>query len=125
MPSRILLAEDNADSREITSLILSESGFEVVAAPTGRETLAIIEESAIDLVVLDYKLPDMSGIEVCNKIREANPDLPVVFFSASAHEADKKKALTSGAQAYLTKPDGLFTLPQTLEVLIAQQKSAQ
>jgi len=122
MPLRVLLAEDNADSREITSLILSESGFEVVAAPTGRETLAIVEESAIDLVVLDNRLPDISGFEVSEKIHELNPDLPIVFFSASAYEVDKKKALNCGAQAYLTKPDGLLNLPETLKRVIAQQR---
>jgi len=117
---RILLAEDNPDSREITSLILSESGLEVVAAPTGREALALLEELPIDAVLLDNRLPDMSGIDVCHRIREVNPGLPIVFFSASAYEADKKKALECGAQAYIIKPDGLLILSETLQRLITQ-----
>lgn len=122
MPSRILLAEDNADSREVTSLILSEAGFEVLAAPTGSEALALLEELSFDLVVLDNRLPDMSGIEVGQKIHAVKPDLPIVFFSAAAYEADKEQALTCGALAYVTKPDGLLTLPKTIQNIIAEQR---
>ncbi|HYJ86688.1 MAG TPA: response regulator [Pyrinomonadaceae bacterium] len=123
MPHRILLAEDNADSREVTSLILSRGGFEVVAVPTGRETLALAKELPFDIVLLDYRMPDMTGIEVCHKLREVNPDLPVVFYSAAAFDADKKKAMQCGARAYVTKPEGLLTLPETLQKIIAQRQS--
>jgi CheY-like chemotaxis protein len=67
MSRRILLAENHADSREVTSLILSQSGFEVVAVPTGYDVLALAEKSPFDLVVLDQWLPDISGIELCRK----------------------------------------------------------
>jgi|SRR5687768_16349751 len=120
---RILLAEVHPDSREVTALILSRSGFEVVAVSTGSDTLTLAQQSRFDLVVLDHFIADMLGIEVCHKIRESIPNLPIVFYSGAAFEADKQKAMSCGAQAYVTKPDGIFTLPETLHKVISQRKN--
>jgi DNA-binding response OmpR family regulator len=116
---RILLAEDDPDSREITSLILTIDGFEVTPAVEAESIIALVENEHFDAVLLDNRMPGMSDTELCREIRKFNSGLPIVFYSAAASEADKRGASECGAQAYLTKPEGIINLTQTLRGVIS------
>lgn len=116
---RILFAEDDLDNREVTSLILSMAGFDVVTVPSGAEVIALAERSRFDLILLDNWLNDISGVEVCRKIRKSNPTLPIVFYSGAVRDGDKKEAMECGAQAYIVKPTQMEMLCETLHKVIA------
>lgn len=103
----ILNVDDLEEARYTKSRILEVAGFSVIEAATGAEALKLVSERSPDLVLLDVKLPDMSGIEVCRQIK-SDPDLEsVLVLQTSAHftaSADKVRGLTGGADSYLPFP---------------------
>ncbi|MCU1345274.1 MAG: response regulator receiver modulated serine phosphatase, partial [Acidimicrobiia bacterium] len=95
------------DSRYLVGTWLSRSGFSVVPASTGAEAMALLDSERIDLAILDVNLPDMTGFEVCERIRASstNPTMPVIHLSATAvGVADRSEGLLRGADAYLVEP---------------------
>jgi len=116
---RILFADDDLDNRELTRLLLTVEGFEVVGGESALEVLRLAREVSFDLVLLDNRMPDMSGLELCRKIREFDPHTPIVFYSAAAYDSDKKSAFECGAQGYVVKPVGGKELAETLRSVIA------
>lgn len=116
---RILYAEDHPDTRESISLLLEFSNYDVIGAESG--TVALNRARAgerFDLYLIDTNLPGVSGIDLCRKIREFDVSTPILFFSGVAYETDKERALSCGAQGYLTKPDGMNVLAETISRLI-------
>lgn len=107
MTEHILVVDDMAANRYITASWLRRGGYRTTEAETGAQALSLLWESSVDLVVLDVNLPDMSGYEVCERIK-ADPRtkaLPVIHMSATAIEPDDRaQGLTRGADAYLTEP---------------------
>lgn len=109
---RVLYVDDDADSRELVHFILKGQGYEVITAVDATEALKVVKRIPFDLFIVDVRLPDMSGFELCSKLREYGDKTPILFFSAAAQEADKKQALECGASSYLVKPldtDSLVT----------------
>ena len=102
----ILVVDDTLASRYITSSWLQRSGHQVIEASTGAEALRTLATRAVDLVILDVGLPDMSGFEVCERIKaDPGPPRPVIHLSAtSVRGADRAQGLTRGADAYLVEP---------------------
>jgi DNA-binding response OmpR family regulator len=101
---RVLYVEDNKDTSFLGGFILERSGFEVVSARDFSEGLMLAAKYRFDVYLLDAMLPDGSGIDLCRRIRESDPDTPVVFFSARGYGRDKDQAFAAGAQAYVSKP---------------------
>lgn len=101
---RILVVDDMAVNVRLLTGILKLSGYEVVTASSGPEALDRLQSSSIDVVLLDVMMPDMDGFEVCLRIKEQTPFLPVVMVTALQETADRVKALESGADDFLTKP---------------------
>jgi DNA-binding response OmpR family regulator len=99
---RILCVEDDRDTCELLSILFSE--YEVVFAGSIKEAFSLLESQHFDLYVLDNWLPDGSGIEICRKIHELKPRIPIIFTSAVGQRAEIKKALSAGAREYLVKP---------------------
>src|SRR5262249_19414010 len=99
---RILFVEDHEDSWELVSLQLP--GYKVVSARNFAEGLHLAQQGYFDLYILDNRLPDGSGVELCRRIREFDPHTPILFYSGLASERDMQEGLSAGAQAYLTKP---------------------
>ena len=102
----ILIVEDEAALVELLRYNLEREGFEVVATPSGEEALMIVDERRVDLVLLDWMLPHMSGIEVCRQIRR-KPDLrslPVIMLTARGEQSDRIRGLDTGADDYVSKP---------------------
>ena len=102
----ILIVDDNEAGRYSTSRVLRHAGFEVMEGATGREALELVKKSP-HLVILDVKLPDLSGFEVCRKIK-ANPAtsmIPLLHISATFMDSESVvKGLEGGAEGYLTQP---------------------
>ena len=104
--TKILIVDDEPNVLRMVSYALSAEGFEVVVAQNGNEALIKVLTEVPDLVILDVMLPDMSGAEVCAKLRKRQDaiDLPIIMLSALAQVSDKVICLEAGADEYLTKP---------------------
>ncbi len=106
MGSRILVVEDESDLAELVAFNLKQAGHAVTTAGTGATALAEIRRQRPDLVVLDVMLPDITGLEVCRRLRR-DPDtirLPVVMLTAKGEEVDRVVGFEVGADDYVTKP---------------------
>lgn len=104
--TRILIVEDEEALATLLEYNLGKEKFDVAIAADGEEAMLKIEEQAPDLVILDWMLPKISGIEVCRRIR-AKPEtknLPIIMLTARSEEADRIRGLETGADDYLTKP---------------------
>ncbi|MBL1178296.1 response regulator [Pantanalinema sp. GBBB05] len=118
---KILHVDDNDTNRYVVQRMLQNVGFEVLGAATGAAGLQLVTEHIPDLVILDVKLPDTNGFEVCRQIK-ANPattPIPVLMLSASLIESqDKAHGLDSGADAYLAQPVAAIELLATIRSLL-------
>jgi len=103
---KILVIDDEPDLRELVRINLDQAGYSVETASSGREALHALRHSAPDLVVLDLMLPDISGTELCRKIRSdpALAEIPVIMLTAKATEVDRVVGFELGADDYVTKP---------------------
>ena len=101
---KILLVEDHEDTSELMVLLLKQMDYEVATSASIQGALTLAESSNFDLFVLDSLLPDGTGTELCQRIRQRDNSTPILFYSAQAFEHDKEEALSAGAQKYLVKP---------------------
>ncbi|MFL0797796.1 MAG: response regulator [Cellvibrionaceae bacterium] len=102
----ILVVEDNPDNLKLVSWILEDEDFNIVAAETGEDGLAALEQHNIDLVLMDISLPGIDGKEASRRIRD-NPDLaglPIIALTAHAIQGEKEAILAAGVNDLLTKP---------------------
>ena len=99
----ILIADDEAEIRDLLRLYLENSGYDVLEAADGLEALEVLEKEHVDLAVLDVMMPRMNGLHVLKKIRETS-NIPVLVFSAKDADSDNILGLNLGADDYLTKP---------------------
>jgi DNA-binding response OmpR family regulator len=102
--ARILYAEDDADTRELVTLVLEMQNCQVIATESYDEALRLARAEHFDLYLIDNWLPRISGVRLCERLREFDQQTPVLFYSGAAYEADRERALASGAQGYLVKP---------------------
>lgn len=103
---RILVAEDERDIRELIGFTLRYAGFEVELAINGIEAVEKAAEVQPDLIMLDVRMPKMTGYEACRELKE-NPvtaEIPIVFLSAKGQEVEIEQGLASGALEYIVKP---------------------
>jgi two-component system, OmpR family, phosphate regulon response regulator PhoB len=104
--STVLLAEDDPDIRHLVAFKLGRAGLAVLEAADGRSALELARRTPPDLVVLDVRLPQLSGIEVCRELR-AGPrtsDVPIIMVTAGARPQDMEQAYAAGATDYVVKP---------------------
>jgi DNA-binding response OmpR family regulator len=102
----VLLAEDDADIRDLVTFKLREAGYEVRAFEDGLTALASAREDQPDLAVLDIMMPGMSGLDVCRELRAdpATSEVPVILLTARAQESDIENGFAAGADDYVVKP---------------------
>jgi two-component system, NtrC family, response regulator len=100
----ILIVDDERNYPLILSAVLEEEGFETLTANSGAEALGILKESDVDLVLTDMKMPQMDGIELLERIKTHNPDLPVVMMTAHGTVEKAVEAMQKGAYTYILKP---------------------
>ena len=103
---QILLVEDEPAQREILAYNLESEGFDVRRAENGEEAILLVAEALPDLIILDWMMPLLSGIEVCRqlKTREDTRNIPVIMLSARSEEVDTVRGLETGADDYVVKP---------------------
>ena len=106
MTAHILIVEDEAALVELLRYNLEKEGYRVTVAADGEEGLSALEDSKPDLMILDWMLPLVSGLEVCRQIRRkpASRTLPIIMLTARSEEADRIRGLEIGADDYITKP---------------------
>jgi len=111
MTARILVVEDEEALSALLEYNLAKEGFDVHLSGDGEDALLLVEEDKPDLVVLDWMLPGLSGIEICRRIRARadTRDTPVIMLTARSDEEDRIRGLDTGADDYLTKP---FSIPE-------------
>lgn len=117
MKKKILIVEDNKDSREIMSLFLTKMGYDPIKAKNSNEAIALAETKEPDLIFMDMELPDLDGVKTTTIIRK-NPKtahIPVVALTAWISELWQEKAAQVGIVTYLIKPVAPQTLKQTIE----------
>ena len=122
----VLLVEDEGAQREILRYNLEAEGFAVVIAVSGDEALTMVQEESPDLVLLDWMLPNVSGIEVCRQMK-ARPEtrgIPVIMLSARSEELDKVRGLETGADDYIVKPYSVAELMARLRTQLRRVRPA-
>jgi DNA-binding response OmpR family regulator len=102
---RILCVDDHEDTSEMLKLLLSQEDYEVITALTVQDSLKLAQTEKFDLYVLDKRLPDGSGIELCQKLSTVTPDVPCMFYTGDAYDIHIKEAIAAGADCYVAKPD--------------------
>ncbi len=119
-----LVVDDIPSNRLIAEAMLKQLGWSVMLAADGREALRVLGTTAMDLVLLDISMPGMSGMEVCQKIREnsALTDLPVIAYTAHAQPEDRRRFIASGFNDVLIKPVSRDTLASTVAQVMRHQK---
>jgi two-component system, cell cycle response regulator DivK len=106
MSTRILVIDDHEDNRRILHDLLANAGYEVVAAASGKDGVALAETRAPDLILMDIQLPDIDGYEATRRIK-GNPTLgriPIIAVTSYALSGDDAKAFAAGCDAYIAKP---------------------
>jgi CheY-like chemotaxis protein len=103
---KILVAEDERDIRELIGFTLRFAGFDVVLASNGIEAIDKAPQEQPDLIILDVRMPKMTGYEVCRLLKEdpITSEIPIVFLSAKGQEGEIEQGLASGAVEYIVKP---------------------
>ena len=124
MLANVLLVEDEKSIVTLIKYNLEKEGFKVFCAETGEDALKIIKEKTLDVVILDWMLPDVSGIEVCRQIKKDKKlkNIPVLILTAKGEPDDKIKGLEVGADDYVTKPFNSKELLLRIKSLIKRSK---
>lgn len=116
----ILVVDDDAMNREILEAYLGMEDYQVVLASNGQKGLQTAQEQAISLILLDVRLPDMSGYDVCQQIRtdERTGHIPILIVSGYSSKADRQQAFDAGADGFISRPfDGDDLLQQVKTLL--------
>jgi two-component system phosphate regulon response regulator PhoB len=102
----VLVVEDEPAQREVLAYNIRAEGYEVVTAEAGDEALVVVRETPPDVIILDWMLPNVSGIEVCRQLKMSGDTarIPVIMLSARSEETDKVRGLETGADDYIVKP---------------------
>jgi two-component system KDP operon response regulator KdpE len=124
-PSCVLIVDDEPAIRRLLRTSLTAQGYQTIEAETGEQALARLAKNRVDVVVLDLGLPDMDGLDVLKRLREAASALPVVVLSSRGDEAGKVKALDFGADDYVTKPFGMDELLARLRAALRHRLQQQ
>ena len=108
----ILVVDDEAAQREVVAYNLESSGYKVICADNGEDALLIAYEEQPDLIVLDWMMPKLSGIEVCRQLRvkKETKNIPIILLSARSEDIDKVRGLEVGADDYVAKPYSVVEL---------------
>lgn len=118
--ARILVAEDEPDIRELVVITLAFNGFEVASAADGEEALAMADANTFDLIILDVRMPRMTGYEACRKLRqrENTREIPIIFLSAKGQESEVQAGLEAGADEYIIKPFAPSELARRVQIAL-------
>jgi len=120
--AKILIAEDERDIRDLVAFTLRFAGYEVSTAANGEEAVALASRENPDLILLDVRMPRMTGYDAC-RVLKAHPemkDIPIVFLSAKGQESEIQTGLEAGAEEYLLKPFAPDQLTDRVKAILAK-----
>lgn len=123
---KVLIVEDEAAQMELLSYNLEKEGYQIVAATDGEEGLLLAEEEKPDLIVLDWMLPSLLGIEVCRQLKRGKhtSEIPVIMLTARGEESDRVRGLDVGADDYIVKPYSVAELLARVRAMIRRANPA-
>lgn len=121
---RILCIDDDTNTSNWMRIVLRGARIvpEVVVADTGMEALRRLGAEKFDLCILDYALPDMTGVQLCSMMRQLRYDVPVMFFTALNRPVDQERAKAAGANEFLCKPDDMEIFADAVDHLLGKQR---
>ncbi|MEL6206303.1 MAG: phosphate regulon transcriptional regulator PhoB [Pseudomonadota bacterium] len=122
----VLVVEDEAAQREVLAYNLEAEGYRVSRAENGEEALLLVDEGAPDIIVLDWMLPNVSGIEICRRLK-MRPDtrgVPIIMLSARSEEVDRVRGLETGADDYVVKPYSVVELMARIRAQLRRTRPA-
>ena len=124
--TKILIAEDDNDIRELIVLTLQFNGFDVVPAEDGQIAVEVAQKANFDLILMDVRMPRMTGYQACEKLKsmESTKHIPVIFLSAKGQEAEIATGLQAGAEDYILKPFAPDELIGTINRVISENNKA-
>ena len=124
MSTKVFLVEDEQSIITLVEYNLKKEGFKVAFSSNGEEALKEIKSYEPDIVLLDWMLPDLSGIDVCKSLKKDTKfrDIPIIMLTAKGEEEDKVSALNAGADDYITKPFGHAELTARINALLRRSK---
>ncbi|HEX8922103.1 MAG TPA: response regulator [Pyrinomonadaceae bacterium] len=120
---RILCVDDHEDTSYMLTHLLGQSDYDVVVSESMQDALRLIKSEQFDLYVLDKRLPDGSGLDLCRKLNAATPDVPIIFYSGDAYDLHRQEGLCAGADAYVPKPH-IEELIKTVQQILAGRECA-
>jgi len=122
----VLVVEDEPAQREVLAYNIQAEGYQVISAEAGDEALVIVRETPPDVIVLDWMLPHVSGIEVCRQLKMGaqTARIPIIMLSARSEEVDKIRGLETGADDYITKPYSVAELLARLRTQLRRVRPA-
>ena len=120
MNNKILIVEDEKDIRDLIIYALEAKGYETISTDDGEKALKMLKENKPDLVILDWMLPSVSGLEICRNIRRDKniKNIPIIMLTAKITEDDKILGLDSGADDYITKPFSTAELSSRVKAIL-------
>lgn len=122
MTKRILLADDELALRFLLSETLADEGYDIMETEDGAEAVALLKRESFDLAIVDYMMPEKTGVEVCEWLRQAegNPNrmIPVILLTAKALDKDRERAKLAGVSAYIVKPFSPLSLIESVHGLV-------
>jgi two-component system response regulator HydG len=116
MKPKILVVDDEASHRKMIEAVLSDEGYEIKQAGDGQAAIDAVEKGFFDLILMDIRMAEVSGLEALKQIKEISPGIPIIIMTAYASVDSAVDALKSGAYDYLTKPLDI----DELKILIGQ-----
>ena len=126
MNANILIADDEPNQLELMSFNLSNAGYSIIKATNGKEAIELIENHSPDLIILDWMMPKMSGIDVCRVLRSRSEtkQIPIIILSARSEDSDKSLGLDTGADDYISKPFSPKELISRVKALLRRARPA-
>jgi two-component system response regulator PilR (NtrC family) len=118
-----MCVDDHFDTSEMLQVLLAEEDYEVQTAATIEEAARLATTSEFDLYVLDKRLPDGTGLDLCETLNRVTPGVPCIFYTGDAYEIHRHEAFAAGATAYVAKPD-IDQLITTVHELLSQKECA-
>ncbi len=103
-PATVLIVDDNKDTVDILTRLLSRHGMTIVSAYSGRECLEIVRSRAIDVILLDVMMPEMDGLEVCKELKRLSLPVPVILLTAKDDMATRAAGMALGVSEFIVKP---------------------
>ena len=123
---KVLVVEDEPAQREVLAYNLEAEGFDVAKAGNGDDALLLVDEDTPDIIVLDWMLPGVSGIEICRRLktRRDTRAVPIIMLSARSEEVDRVRGLETGADDYVVKPFSVVELMARVRAQLRRTRPA-